>query len=57
VRADLLRRLGRPDQATVAYGKALDLTGNAAERRFLAESLAHVAEPLDHSASHESPLY
>jgi len=57
VRADLLRRLGRPGAAAVAYGKALDLTGNAAERRFLAESLAQVADPLDDSASHESPLH
>ena len=57
VRADLLRRLGRAADAAVAYRKALDLTGNAAERRFLAERLAHVAEPFDHSASHESPLY
>jgi RNA polymerase sigma-70 factor (ECF subfamily) len=34
-RADLLRRLGRAAEAFDAYGAALDLVGNAAERRFL----------------------
>lgn len=34
-RADMLRRLGRPDEARVAYERALELTGNASERRFL----------------------
>ena len=34
-RADLLRRLGRADEAAGAYDAALDLVGNAAERRFL----------------------
>lgn len=33
-RADLLRRLGRPDEARVAYDRALDLTDNEAERAF-----------------------
>ena len=36
VRADLLRRLGRDADAVAAYEAALALTGNAAERRFLA---------------------
>ena len=37
-RADLLRRLGRHDEAAAAYDAALALVGNAAERRFLEES-------------------
>jgi RNA polymerase sigma-70 factor (ECF subfamily) len=36
-RADLLRRLGRHDEAALAYDAALALVGNAAERRFLEE--------------------
>lgn len=36
-RADLLRRLGRSDEAAAAYDAALDLVGNEAERRFLEE--------------------
>lgn len=35
VRADLLRRLGRPDDAVAAYRRALPLAGNAAEREHL----------------------
>jgi RNA polymerase sigma-70 factor (ECF subfamily) len=35
VRADLLRRLGRADEARAAYGRALELADNAAERAFL----------------------
>ena len=35
VRADLLRRLGRGDEASAAYRAALDLTANGAERDFL----------------------
>jgi RNA polymerase sigma-70 factor (ECF subfamily) len=34
-RADLLRRLGRPDEAREAYDRAIDLAGNEAERAFL----------------------
>jgi RNA polymerase sigma-70 factor (ECF subfamily) len=34
-RADLLRRLGRADDAVAAYDAALALTANAAERCFL----------------------
>jgi RNA polymerase sigma-70 factor (ECF subfamily) len=34
-RADLLRRLGARDAALAAYERALELTGNQAERRFL----------------------
>jgi RNA polymerase sigma-70 factor, ECF subfamily len=36
VRADLLRRLGRAEEAVAAYDAALALTENAAERAFLA---------------------
>jgi len=36
-RADLLRRLGRVDEAAEAYGAALERVGNEAERRFLEE--------------------
>ncbi|MDO3702848.1 RNA polymerase sigma factor [Micromonospora sp. C28SCA-DRY-2] len=35
VRADLLRRLGRAGEAAVAYRRAAELAGNAAERDFL----------------------
>jgi RNA polymerase sigma-70 factor (ECF subfamily) len=39
VRADLLRRLGRADEAALAYEAALGRTENAAERAFLRRSL------------------
>lgn len=35
VRADLLRRLGRADEATAAYDRAIELAGNSAEKAFL----------------------
>jgi RNA polymerase sigma-70 factor (ECF subfamily) len=34
-RADLLERLGRPDEAVAAYDEAIELTDNAAERDLL----------------------
>ena len=34
-RADLLRRVGRTGEAAVAYGRAIALTGNPAERAYL----------------------
>ncbi|WP_331765148.1 sigma-70 family RNA polymerase sigma factor (plasmid) [Streptomyces sp. NBC_01384] len=40
IKADLLQRLGRTDAAAAAYRQALELTGNEAERAFLAERLA-----------------
>jgi len=40
IRADLLRRLGRPGEAARAYEGALALTENAAERAYLAARLA-----------------
>jgi RNA polymerase sigma-70 factor (ECF subfamily) len=41
-RADLLRRLGRFGDARAAYERALGLTANAAERRFLRRRLVEV---------------
>jgi RNA polymerase sigma-70 factor (ECF subfamily) len=41
IKADLLQRLGRTDEASVAYWQALELTRNEAEREFLAERLAN----------------
>ncbi len=38
-RADLLRRLGRREEAAAAYQSALDLTRNSAERAFLTKRL------------------
>jgi RNA polymerase sigma-70 factor (ECF subfamily) len=43
-RADMLRRLGRRDEAAVAYARAIDLTSSAAERTFLERRLAEVAD-------------
>jgi RNA polymerase sigma-70 factor, ECF subfamily len=40
IRADLLRRLGRHDEAATAYQAAMDLVDNEAERHFLAARLA-----------------
>jgi RNA polymerase sigma-70 factor (ECF subfamily) len=34
-RADLLRRLGRSQQARAAYDKAIELAGNTAETAYL----------------------
>ena len=42
-RADLLRRLGRLDDAAVAYRRARDMTANAAEQAFLDRRLEEVA--------------
>jgi RNA polymerase sigma-70 factor, ECF subfamily len=42
-RADLLRRLGRSAEAEAAYGVALELTEQEAERRFLAGRLEQLA--------------
>ncbi|MEV0737979.1 RNA polymerase sigma factor [Streptomyces sp. NPDC050549] len=39
-RADLLRRSGRTEEAAEAYGRALELVENDAERRFLERRLA-----------------
>jgi RNA polymerase sigma factor (sigma-70 family) len=45
-RADLLRRLGRFDEAHTEYRRALDLTENRAERTFLARRLEQCARHL-----------
>jgi RNA polymerase sigma-70 factor (ECF subfamily) len=42
-RADLLRRLGRRDEAHAAYTRALGLTSSDAERRFLSRRLEETA--------------
>lgn len=42
-RADLMRRLGRFADARLAYERALGLTANAAERRFLRRRLTEVS--------------
>jgi RNA polymerase sigma-70 factor (ECF subfamily) len=41
-RADLLRRLGRRDEAAAAYREALALVGNDAERRYLRRRLEEI---------------
>lgn len=40
IKADLLQRLGRPEEALIAYRRALELTKNEAELGFLAERVA-----------------
>jgi RNA polymerase sigma-70 factor (ECF subfamily) len=50
-RADLLRRLGRFDEAATAYREALALVGNDAEGRFLRRRLAE----LDAAVAHLRP--
>ena len=49
-RADLLRRLGRSEDAASAYAAAIELTTNAAELEFLRHRLAELAAP---AATHE----
>jgi RNA polymerase sigma-70 factor (ECF subfamily) len=44
-RADLLRRLGRTQEARAAYERALALVHDDAERRLLARKLAELPEP------------
>jgi RNA polymerase sigma-70 factor (ECF subfamily) len=41
--ADLLRRMGRADEAAAAYRRAIELCSNAVERRFLERRLAEVS--------------
>ena len=43
VRADVLRRLGRPEEARTAYGAALDLAKLEPERRLIERRLAELA--------------
>jgi RNA polymerase sigma-70 factor, ECF subfamily len=42
-RADLLTRLGRPQEAAAAYQRALELAANPVERTFLTQRLSAVA--------------
>jgi RNA polymerase sigma-70 factor (ECF subfamily) len=42
-RADLYRRLGRTDEARASYQRALKLTRQAPERRFIERRLAELA--------------
>ena len=44
-RADLLRRLGRDEDAADAYSRALDLATNPTERAFLERRLAELTRP------------
>jgi RNA polymerase sigma-70 factor (ECF subfamily) len=44
-RADLLRQLGRDDEAVAAYREALALTDNATERAFLTARVADLTDP------------
>jgi RNA polymerase sigma-70 factor, ECF subfamily len=44
-RADLLRRLERHEEAAAAYRRALELTRNEPERRFLSDRLEQIATP------------
>jgi RNA polymerase sigma-70 factor (ECF subfamily) len=39
-RAELLRRIGHDEEAASAYGRAIELSTNAAERGFLERQLA-----------------
>ena len=43
-RADILRRMGRREEATEAYSLALELTDNAADRAFLQKRLVEIAD-------------
>jgi RNA polymerase sigma-70 factor (ECF subfamily) len=43
--ADCLRRLGRLEDARVAYERALSLTEQGAERRFLERRISEVSGP------------
>ena len=44
-RADLCRRLGRAAEARAAYERALELTRQEPERRFLERRLAELGRP------------
>jgi RNA polymerase sigma-70 factor (ECF subfamily) len=44
-RADLLRRLGSPEEAATCYARALALVANDSERRFLERRLREVQPP------------
>jgi RNA polymerase sigma-70 factor (ECF subfamily) len=46
-RADLLRRLGRWSEAIAAYRRAIELTSNVAERRFLERRMSEAGSAAD----------
>ena len=48
-RADLLGRVGQPDEAAAAYRRALELATTAAERRFIARRLDDYTSPANTS--------
>jgi RNA polymerase sigma-70 factor (ECF subfamily) len=50
-RADLLRQLGRPDEARAAYATALSLVRQAPERRFIERRLLELAAPRGQDAA------
>jgi RNA polymerase sigma-70 factor (ECF subfamily) len=50
-RADLLRRLGRDSDARLAYTRALELTDNEPERRFLQGRIAQLTQRGDPGGS------
>jgi len=52
-RADLLRRLGRNDEAAEAYREALSIAGTAAEQRYLGRRLAEVTEVTEAAGDRE----
>jgi RNA polymerase sigma-70 factor (ECF subfamily) len=54
-RADLLRRLGRDDEARAAYTRALELTQPGPEQRFLESRLADLKRP-GHLADHDDGM-
>jgi len=51
-KADLLRRLGRLDEAAASYRQAIELATNPAERRYLERRMAECARrsPCDHGS-------
>jgi RNA polymerase sigma-70 factor (ECF subfamily) len=51
VRADLLRRAGRTDEAIVAYGRAIEQAGTGAERRLFQRRLDELTTRLRSPAS------
>ena len=53
-RAELLRRLGRDDEARAAYARALELTESGPEQRFLEGRLARLSERAEEPSD---PMY
>ena len=53
-RADLLRRLGRREEAAEAYRAALELVSNDADRRFLEQRLAEVTGAIERARGHRN---